>query len=82
LTYALWADYTTMKTSAGRTPFQLLYGKEVIMHVELELTSLILALQTKELNSTNVPQRLHDLLDLEEQRSYALDNLKKKATNS
>jgi hypothetical protein len=48
------------------------------MHVELELTSLRLALQEEELNSTDIPQRLHALLALEEQRSYALDNLKKR----
>jgi len=48
------------------------------MHVELELTFLILALQEEELNSTNIPQRLHALLDLEEQRICTLDNLKKR----
>jgi hypothetical protein len=48
------------------------------MHVELELTSLRLALQAEELNSTDIPQRLNALLALEEQRSYALNNLKKR----
>jgi hypothetical protein len=66
------------KTSTGHTHFQFLYGQEAIMPVELELTSLILTLQAEELNSTDVPQRLHALLALEEQRSYALDNLKKR----
>jgi hypothetical protein len=37
----------TTKTSTGHTPFQLLYGQESIMSVELELTSLRLALQLK-----------------------------------
>jgi hypothetical protein len=31
LTYALWADQTTTKSSTGHTPFQLLYGQEAIM---------------------------------------------------
>jgi hypothetical protein len=48
------------------------------MPVELELTSLRLDLQAEELNSTNIPQRINALLDLEEQRSYALKNLKKR----
>ena len=48
------------------------------MHVELELTSLKLALQVEELNSTNIPQRLHALLALKEQRICTLDNLKKR----
>jgi hypothetical protein len=47
LTYALWVDQTTTKTSTGHTPFQLLYGQEAIIPVELELTSLRLALQVK-----------------------------------
>jgi len=44
LTYALWADRTTTKSSTSHNPFQLLYGQESIMLVELELTSFILAL--------------------------------------
>jgi hypothetical protein len=63
LTYALWVDCTAMKTSTCHIPFQLLYGQDIIMPVELELTSLRLALHNEELNSTDVPQRLHALLD-------------------
>jgi hypothetical protein len=48
------------------------------MFVELELTSLKLALQAEELNSMDVPQTLHVLLALEEWRIYALYNLKKR----
>jgi len=54
LTYVLWVDQTTTKTGTGHTPFQMLYGEEASMLVELELTSLRLALQVKELNSTNI----------------------------
>jgi hypothetical protein len=46
--------------------------------VELELTSLRLALQEEELNSTDIPQRIHALLALEEQRSFSLENIKKR----
>jgi hypothetical protein len=48
------------------------------MPVELELTSLILALQAEELNSSNISQRINALLALEEQRKHALENLKKR----
>jgi hypothetical protein len=33
VTYVLWAEQTTTKTITSHTPFQLLYGKEAIMHV-------------------------------------------------
>jgi hypothetical protein len=56
--------------------FKLLYGQEAIMPIELELTSLRLALQVEELNSTDISQRMNALLALEEQRSHALENLK------
>jgi hypothetical protein len=35
-------------------------------------------LQTEELNSSNVPQRINALLSLEEQRNFALENLKRR----
>ena len=44
LTYTLWAEQTTTKTSIGHTPFNLLYVQEAIIPMELELTSLRLAL--------------------------------------
>jgi hypothetical protein len=78
LTYALWEDRTTTKASAIFTPFQLLYGQEAIMPIELEHTSLRLALQTKELNSTDISQRMNSLLSLEEKRGHALENLKRR----
>jgi hypothetical protein len=77
-TYALWVYCMTTKMSTIYTHFQLLYGQEAIMHVELELTSLRLALQAEELNYMDAPQRLGALLALEEQRNYALANLKKR----
>jgi hypothetical protein len=40
LTYALWADCTTTKVSTCFTPFQLVYGQEAILAIEMELTSL------------------------------------------
>jgi hypothetical protein len=35
LTYALWADHTTTKSSTCFTPFQLIYGQEAILPTEL-----------------------------------------------
>jgi hypothetical protein len=72
----LWADHTTTKSSTGFTPFQLVYGQEAILPTELELSFLRLMLQTEELNSDNVPQRINALLALEEQINFSLENLK------
>jgi hypothetical protein len=78
LTYALWLDRTTAKVSIGCTPFQLVYGQEALLPIELELSSLRLMLQTEELNSSDVSQRVNALLALEEQRMFALDNIKRR----
>jgi hypothetical protein len=78
LTYALWADLTTIKNNTDHTPFQLLYGQEAVMPVEIELTSLYLSMKDVEYNSTDISQRMNALLSLEEQRNHALENLKKR----
>jgi hypothetical protein len=78
LTYALWADRTTTKVSTGCTPFHLVYGQEAILPTELKLSFLRLMLQVEELNSSNVSQRMNALLDLEEKRTFALGNIKRR----
>jgi hypothetical protein len=62
--------------STGFTPFQLVYGQESILPTKLELSSLILILQIKKLDSSDVSQRINALLDLEEKMMFALDNIK------
>jgi hypothetical protein len=78
LTYALWEDRTTAKVSTGCTPFQLVYGQEALFPTELKLSSLRLMLQIEELNSFDISQRINALLALEEQRMFALDNIKRR----
>jgi hypothetical protein len=78
LTYTLWADHTTTKVSTSCTPFHLVYGQEAILTTELELSSLRLRLQVKELISSHVSQRMNSLLALEEQRTFSLDNIKRR----
>ena len=41
----LWAYRTSVKTATGFTPFQLVYGVEVIFPIECEIPSLKLAVQ-------------------------------------
>jgi hypothetical protein len=64
--------------STGCTPFQLVYGQEAILPAELELSSLRLMLQVEELNSSDVSRRMNALLALEEQRTFVLDNIKRR----
>jgi hypothetical protein len=47
------------------------------MLVDLELTSLCLAIQDEELNSTDISQRMNALLALEEQRNPCIGKSKK-----
>jgi hypothetical protein len=78
LTYALWQDHTTTKVSTGCTPCHLVYGKESILPTDLELSFLRLMLPVEELNSSNVSQIMNALLALEEQRTFSLDNIKRR----
>eukprot|EP00253_Pinus_taeda_P024212 PITA_24212 len=42
---ALWAYRTSVKTSTGFTPFQLVYGLEAVLPIECEILSLQLAIE-------------------------------------
>ena len=42
---ALWAYRTSAKTTARFTPFQLVYGLEVVLPIEFEIPSLKLAIE-------------------------------------
>ena len=42
LTYAHWADRITKKTYIGTSPFNLVYGKEVVLPTNLAIPSLAL----------------------------------------
>jgi hypothetical protein len=42
---ALWAYRTSVKSTTGFTPFQLVYGVEAILSIECEIPSLKLAIE-------------------------------------
>ena len=64
--------------STGCTPFHIVYGQEAIFPTKMELSSLRLMLQVEELNSSDVSQRMNALLALEEKRTFALYNIKRR----
>ena len=47
LPFALCAYHTSVGTSTGTTPYSLVYGMEVILPVEVEISSLIILSQTE-----------------------------------
>ena len=64
---ALWAYQTMPKTAIGLTPFQLVYGLEVVLLIECEIPSLKLIVELL-LNTTEEEQRLLYLSHLDEIR--------------
>ena len=60
----LCEDHAIIKSINGTSPFQLVYGKYVILPIELKLLSLFLIMEAEELTSSNLPQRVLPFLDL------------------
>eukprot|EP00253_Pinus_taeda_P028352 PITA_28352 len=62
---ALWAYRTSVKTSTGFTPFQLVYGLEAVLPIECEIPSLRMAIELLPSNSEE-ERRLLYLAQLDE----------------
>jgi transposase InsO family protein len=79
----LWAYRTTTKKLRKYTPFQLVYGKEVVVPTELITPSLYIAQLTHMLEEELVAQRLMELQELEETRFLAdfISQLRKQGKN-
>ena len=45
LPFALWAYRTSFRTSTRATPYSLVYGMEAVLPVEIEMSSLRVALE-------------------------------------
>ena len=68
----LWAYRTSVKTSTGFTPFQLVYGSEVVLPIECEIPSLQIAIELLPATSEE-EKHLFYLAQLDEnQRDVAL----------
>lgn len=74
LHYALWAYRTSVRSSIGTTPYNLVYSSEAIMPLELEIPTLRIALLGLD-DTHHRKQRLHQLEMLDEQCSNALEHL-------
>ena len=67
---ALWAYRTTVKTSTGFSPFQLVYGLEAVLPIECEIPSLKLAVELLP-DTSPEEERLLYLTRLDETRRNA-----------
>ena len=63
---ALWAYRTTYKVTTNATPFQLVYGQEAILPIELEILSLRVAIEERLGDSDSLQFRLSELEKLNE----------------
>ena len=71
---ALWAYRTAYKVTTKFTPFQLVYGQEAILPIELELPSLRIALEERLDEPKSLEARIATLEKLDEIRGEAYLN--------
>lgn len=68
---ALWAYRTAFKVTTNATPFQLVYGTEAILPIELEMPSLRIAVAERLGDTESLRHRLLELERLDETRAQA-----------
>jgi len=68
---ALWADRITPKRSIGISPFRIVYGREEIFPMSLELPMLELMKQLELLEFRPMEVRYAELMELQEIREHA-----------
>lgn len=71
---AFWVYRTTHKTVTGFTPFQLTFGIEATISIELELASLQMAVRYFLGDTESLAAQVHTLEGLDESRQQALQN--------
>jgi transposase InsO family protein len=72
--YALWAYRTAYKVTTKSTPFQLVYGQEAILPIELEIPSLRIAIDHRMSDFNSLRHRYAVLEKLNETRAQAYLN--------
>ncbi|WKA12626.1 hypothetical protein VitviT2T_029993 [Vitis vinifera] len=76
LPFALWAYRTSFHTSMGATPYSLVYGMEAVLLVEIEMSSLRVALE-QQIPKVDWAQARFDQLNLlDERRLRAADHVR------
>ncbi|MCO5573334.1 hypothetical protein L7F22_027103 [Adiantum nelumboides] len=70
---ALWAYRTAIKTGTGFSPFHLVFGKEALLPIEVEIPALKMMLKFEEENHDALKERLLYLQCLQLDRALALE---------
>ena len=67
LKYALWADRITIKKEIGTSPFQLVYGTDVVFRVQLGIP-VMKFLQDNQEEPIDIQRRVYVLIELQQDR--------------
>ena len=78
--YALWVDRITKKKATSKSPFELVYGLDVTLPVHLKFLAYQL-LQHFSTNKDVVQNRIDQIVELDEARRTAFDNICKSQYN-
>jgi transposase InsO family protein len=76
LKYAVWADQITTKTSTGKTPFEMVYGLEAKLPVNLQIP-ILRFVQQYDTDAEVIQGRINQLIELDETRRNALGQMVK-----
>ena len=74
LKYALWADRISTKRAIGMSPFQLVYGAEVVFPVSLGVP-VMRYFQDQQEEPNHIQRRINQIIELEERRYKAYDKV-------
>ncbi|XP_075658962.1 uncharacterized protein LOC142628811 [Castanea sativa] len=74
LPFTLWGFGTSIRASTGATPYSLAYESEVILHIEVEIQSLRVQVETKVLKEDWMKERYEQLALIDKKRASAQHN--------
>jgi hypothetical protein len=80
LKYALWTNQIGTKKSIGTSPFQMVYGTDVVLPINLALPVMKLWLDEKE-EPNHVTRRINQLIEVHEHRTEVDERLQKYQDN-
>ena len=76
LKFALWADRVTIKKSTGTSPFQLVYGTDVVFPVHL-VNPVMKFVQEIEEEPDDIRRRMFQIVQLQMEREAIKDTAEK-----